>query len=137
MNAMAGADEAAVVDRLFRALEEGDLDAARGCLTPDAVIWHGFDRKAHDVASITEEWRQLVARFPSRAFLDVRRQATATGLVQQQLMVATARDGRRMAWPVCMVIRLAGGRITRLDEYIDRAGFFVPEGEGPIATPGL
>ncbi len=134
---MAGEDVGAVVDRLFRALEEGDLDAARACLASDAVVWHGFDRKAHDLASITEDWRQLVANFPSRAFVDVRRQATATGLVQQQLMVVTARDGRRMAWPVCMVIRLEGERIARLDEYIDRAGFFVPEGEGPITTPGL
>jgi ketosteroid isomerase-like protein len=134
---MAGADQAAVVDRLFRALEDGDLDAARACLTPDAVIWHGFDRKAHDLASIAEDWRQLVANFPGRAFVDVRRQATATGLVQQQLLVVTARDGRRMAWPVCMVIRLEGGLIARLDDYIDRAGVFVPEGEGPITTPGL
>lgn len=134
---MAEAEEGAVVDRLFAALSEGDLAAARDCFMPNAVIWHGFDRVPHDLASITEDWRQLVANFPSRSFVDVRRQATAQGLVQQQLMLVTARDGRRLAWPVCTVIRLEGNRIARLDEYIDRAGFFVPEGEGPITTPGL
>jgi ketosteroid isomerase-like protein len=134
---MSGEEDGAVVDRLFRALTLGDLDAARACFTPDGVVWHGFDRVAHDLASICEEWRQLVANFPTRAFVDVRRQSTATGLVQQHMMVATSRSGLEMAWPLCIVVRMEGGRIARLDEYIDRAGYFTPEAGAKTATPGL
>lgn len=132
-----GADEGAIVDRLFDALAEGDLAAARECFALEAVIWHGFDRIAHDLDGVAEDWRQLVANFPSRSFVDIRRQATATGFVQQHVMHVTTRDGRRMAWPICIVVRIEDGRIARLDEYIDRAGFFVPEAAAPVATPGL
>jgi ketosteroid isomerase-like protein len=134
---MAGEDEGAIVDRLYDALAAGNLPAARDCLTPDALIWHSFDRVVHDVASIEGDWQKLVSRFTERSFVDVRRQATETGLVQQHVMVVTATNGERMAWPACILVRFKDGRISRIDEYIDLANYFVPEGNGPVTAPGL
>lgn len=127
----------AVIDRMFAALERGDLAAAAECYTPDARVWHGFDGIAHDLAGIMAEWEALVASFPWRAFVDARRQPTPDGFVQQHVMVGATLSGVRKAWPVCIVVRIEGERIARLDEYIDRAGAFEPPAEGPVRAPGL
>jgi ketosteroid isomerase-like protein len=123
-----------VIDRLFEALSAGDLDAARLCLTPDARVWHGFDCIAHGPDSICQDWKKFVTNFSERHIADVRRSATATGFVQQHLMIARTA-GKQMAWPVCIVVVVRDGLIARLDEYIDRAGHFSPP-EGVVTTPG-
>lgn len=130
-------DEGEVIDRMFAALSAGNLDAAAACLTPDARIWHSFDCVAHDRSGIMAEWEGLVANFPERRFVDVRRQSTASGFVQQHVMAGRTGSGTERAWPVCIVVRMENGLIARLDEYIDRAGSFQPEGDGALKTPGL
>lgn len=129
--------DGAVIDRMFAALGRGDLMAVAECYTPDARVWHGFDGIAHDLASIMVEWEALVANFPQREFVDVHRQPTPDGFVQQHVMTGTTLSGIRKAWPVCVVVRIKDGRIARLDEYIDRAGSFEPPAEGPVTAPGL
>lgn len=128
--------EAHVIDRFFAALASGDLAGAGDCLAHDARVWHGFDGIAQDRASILAAFGELIAQFPERGIADVRRQPTPSGYVQQHLFVVRSQSGQRIAWPVCVVVQVVDGRITRLDEYIDRAGSFDP-GEGALVTPGM
>jgi ketosteroid isomerase-like protein len=132
---MADTEEGTVVDALFGALGRGDLAAAERCLTADARVWHSFDQVAQDRKTAVAGWQAFVDMFAERVFVDVRRQATPGGFVQQHLMVVRAGE-HRMAWPGCVVLRIEGGLIARLDEYMDRAGSFAPTGEDPT-TPGL
>jgi ketosteroid isomerase-like protein len=125
-----------VIDELFAALSRGDIAAARACCTEDARIWHSFDRIAHDRDQAAQGWAQFVAAFPERKFVDARRSSTERGFVQQHLMVGQTPDGSRLAWPVCVVVEVRGGRISRLEEYIDRAGSFMVIDDHP-QTPGL
>jgi ketosteroid isomerase-like protein len=134
---MSARDIGAVIDRMFAALAGGDLPTAAKCFTAGARIWHSFDGIAHDLNGIMAEWEGLIANFPQRDFVDVRRQPTPDGFVQQHVMTGTTASGVRKAWPVCIVVTMDGGRIARLDEYIDRAGSFEPSGDGPIRAPGL
>ena len=114
------------LDRLFDALGCGDIAATADCFTPDAVVWHGFDQAEMTPAQAAEQWEAMVGQFPQRRVEQVRRQETATGCVQQHIWIANTGAGREMAWPVCIVAEIVNGRISRLDEYIDRAGWFVP-----------
>ena len=116
-----------VVDRLWGALAQGNVDAACDCLTPDARVWHSYDSDAQDVAMTRNAWTGFVGAFPERAFTDIRRQSTSTGCVQQQTMIVRTQGGTRKAWPVCVVIRIENGKIARLDEYVDRAGSYDPD----------
>jgi ketosteroid isomerase-like protein len=128
----------AALDRMFDALSRGDLEGAADTLAPDGTVWHGFDRIVHDRASIMRDWEGFVSAFPERSFVDVRRQATEQGCVQQHLMVGRLQDGSRKAWPVCVVVRMnEDGRIARLDEYIDRTGAFPLAIDALAVTPGL
>ncbi|MBH0779779.1 nuclear transport factor 2 family protein [Nocardia bovistercoris] len=116
--------DGAVIDRCFAGLEAGDVDAALACLAPDATVWHGFDRVAHDLGGVRAGWEKLVAGTSHRAVVDVRRAPTPTGFVQQHLLTMRTHTGIRLAWPVCIVVRIRAGRISRIDEYVDRAGHF-------------
>jgi ketosteroid isomerase-like protein len=125
----------AVVDAFFDAISRADIPAARACCTPDAIFWHSFDGVPMDLDTISRDWAALAEAFPERAFVDARRSPTPDGFVQQHMMTARSASGERMAWAICMVIRLREGRISRLDEYIDRAGLAI-DWDHPV-TPGL
>ncbi|WP_405181936.1 nuclear transport factor 2 family protein [Nocardia sp. NBC_01377] len=129
--------DGAVIDRLFTALGNGDVDAAIACLSTDAKVWHAFDRVAHDLGTVRAGWEKLIAGTSERSVTDVRRAPTPTGFVQQHLMTMRTLAGTRLAWPVCIVVRVDDGLISRLDEYIDRAGHFTPVDDEPTTTPGL
>ena len=128
--------EAHPLDRMYDAFAAGDVAAARACITPDARIWHCFDGDAQDVETAAKAWEGLFAHSRERDVKDVRRQATADGVVQRHLFVMRLPSGERKAWPVCLVVRVEGDLIARLDEYIDRAGGFTVA-EGALTTPGF
>lgn len=134
---MVMADGGEVIDRMFEALARGDCAAALACFKPDGQLWHGFDGIAHDRPAILEQWQALVDNSVARVVADVRRQATAGGFVQQHVMAVTGASGATKAWPICIVVRIEQGLIARLDEYIDRAGFFVPAPGAPLVSPDL
>ena len=130
-------DDGAIVDRFYAGLASGNLDAALACLTPDVRVWHSFDGIAQDRESSLAGWRGLVAAFPERAFVDVRRHRVPGGFVQQQLMTGRTAAGELVGWPVCVMITLRDGLISRIDEYIDRAGSFAVADLHGAKTPGL
>ena len=109
------------VDRLYAALEFGDLMKARDCFTPDAVIWHNFDCKEQGCDEVIVGWEQYVSYFPERSLAAVRRHDIPGGVVQQHMTVVRTQDGERKAWATCIVARIEGERIARLEEYIDGA----------------
>ena len=89
---------------------------------PDVEIWHNTDgvvqRRDDNLATLAWMGRNL----PDLRYTEVRRSATADGFVQQHVLVATNRAGRRIEVPACIVTTVGDdGRITRLDEYLDSA----------------
>lgn len=123
------------VDRLYDALARGDTAGARACCTPDARFWHCFDGEAQDLDTAVRGWEQLIAHSAARGIEDVRRRPLDDGFVQQHMFAMTTAAGARKGWAVCLVVRLDGDLIARVDEYMDRAGSFAPAEGAP--TPGL
>ena len=130
------AETADVIDRFYDALTRGDIAGARACVTDDLVVWHSFDRIPVGLDEAMAGWVDMIANFPERWFVDVRRSPVPGGWVQRQQMVGRTASGTRMAWPVCLVVTLRDGLVARIDEYIDRAGQYEPA-EGSTSTPGL
>jgi ketosteroid isomerase-like protein len=129
--------EGEIIDRMYGALANRDLNGAMACLAPDARIWHCFDGIAQDRGAILAGWTALLAGFPEFAFVDVRRQATADGFVQQQMMTGRTPSGALVAWAICLVVRLEDGLVARVAEYIDRAGRYSVADLHTVTTPGL
>ena len=113
------ADE--IADRLFAAIEAGDADTVRSLYSPDVEIWHNTDDEVQgrDANLATLGW--LAANIPGLRYTDVRRSETADGFVQQHVLRATSRAGEEVGVPACLVVKIADGVITRLDEYLDSA----------------
>src|SRR5438876_3785983 len=114
-------DPITVVERLFAAIEAGDVEAIRRIYSPDAEIWHNFDGvvQSADENLRTLEW--VTANVRDLRYEDVKRIRTEIGVVQQHVLRGIAPSGKTVSVPACIVFTVDGDRITRLDEYLDTA----------------
>jgi ketosteroid isomerase-like protein len=115
------ADALAVADRLFSAIEAGDIEAVRALYRPDVEVWHNTDRavQGRDANLAVLGW--ISTNLPGARYTQVKRSATDDGFVQQHVLVVTNRAGKRVEVPACIVATVRDGQITRLDEYLDSA----------------
>ena len=116
----------AILDRLFRAIETGDVPSARACFTPDARIWHNYDCIAHDLDGFVASLEQIAASGLKMRYDDIRREPTPSGFVQHHLLVMPKAEGGWTGKPCCMVAIMRDGLIAEAREYLDRGpGFAV------------
>ncbi|WP_296598307.1 nuclear transport factor 2 family protein [Phenylobacterium sp.] len=115
------AEMAALADRFFGAIEAGDIATVADCYHADAVIWHNDDGLETTPAQNLEVLKAYVANVPRREYANRRFFAIAGGFVQQHDTTLHLADGRVRVLPVCIVFQVDGGKIRRLDEYLDRA----------------
>jgi ketosteroid isomerase-like protein len=114
-------DHLELAERLFKAIEAGDIDTVEEIYAPDAEIWHNTDSLVQAPADNARTLTWITTNLRDMAYTQVKRSATEDGFVQQHVLVLTNRAGQRVEIPACIVVRIADGRITRLDEYIDSA----------------
>jgi ketosteroid isomerase-like protein len=117
----AAPDPLELVDRLIRAIEAGDLAAVRSVYAPDVVVWACFDDRERNVDSSLGVLEWLLGVTTERQYEIVRRVAIDGGVLQQHVLHATTRSGSTFSMPACLVIRVDGDHITRVDEYLDPA----------------
>lgn len=110
-----------VAQRLFDAIEAGDVDAVRALYSPDAVVWHNTDGIEQTAEQNLATLAWVVVNLAERRYEDVSRSITPSGFVQQHTMRWTKADGTRAELPACIVATCADGLITRIDEYLDSA----------------
>lgn len=121
--ATARADEAvALARRFFDALERGDKNAVGSCYADHVEIWHNTDRVVQSKAENLAVLDGFFAVVKDRQYLDVRLDGFDGGFVQQHRLCGTLPNGSKLDWPACIICKVEGGVITRLDEYFDSAG---------------
>jgi len=117
-------------DRLFEAIRSGDLDAVREIYAPNVKVWHNFDRVEQSLEENLRVLAWLVKNVAGLRYEQVRRQRTESGFVQQHVLRGTPPGGEPLEVTACLVCRVEGGRITRIDEYLDSAQL------APLLRPG-
>jgi ketosteroid isomerase-like protein len=114
-------DGTTVANRLFDAIEGGDIDTIESLYHADALIWHNTD----DTAKPREDTMQLVAwmieNMPPTKYVDRHVSATEDGFVSRHYVIITDQDGGEVRLPCCMVATLSDGQITHVYEYFDSA----------------
>jgi ketosteroid isomerase-like protein len=118
---MSADDAVALAERLFAAIEAGDIDAVAALYAPDVVVWHNYDRVEQDRDENLATLRWIARKIADWRYEDVRRIVTPDGVVQQHVLRGTAPDGSELDVPAMMRIVCAGGQITRIEEYLDSA----------------
>jgi ketosteroid isomerase-like protein len=115
-------DSLALVDRLIRAIEAGDLEGVRGCYSPAVTVWANFDQRNRDLESSMRVLTWLVDNTATRRYEVLRRIGIEGGVLQQHVLHGTvAATGKEYAMPACLVIRIDDDLITHVDEYLDPA----------------
>ena len=115
-----------VGERLFGEIEAGDIETLREIYHPDVVIWHNSDGLERRERGQNREDNLALLSVLTKVVRDWKydvwfREATESGMVQQHTLRGRLPNGEELAIPVCIVLQIADGRITRLDEYIDSA----------------
>jgi ketosteroid isomerase-like protein len=112
----------AVADRMFAAIERGEVDALAAMWSDDVVVWRlgGGRERDRPRALAVIEW--FVANTTDRHYEVIDRHLFDGGFVQQHVVHATAASGAPVTFRACLIVTIAGdGLITRIDEYLDPA----------------
>jgi uncharacterized protein len=110
-----------LADRFHAAIVRGDTTEVRRCFTPDAAVWHNYDRREQSRDQVLRILSWLQRHVDGLRYEDVRRQPTPTGYVQQHVLHGKAPDGTALEVAGCLVVTLQSGLIARIDEYLDSA----------------
>jgi ketosteroid isomerase-like protein len=110
-----------VADRLFGAIERGDIALVEQLWDDDVVVWKVADRdRDRERALRVIAW--FVDRTTDRRYEILDRQFFDGGFVQQHILHADGRNGGSISMRVGIVIKVgANGLISRIDEYFDPA----------------
>jgi ketosteroid isomerase-like protein len=111
-----------VADRLFAAIERGDVAAVGRMWRDDVRLWHSGDHRDRDHARGMNVIDWLIEHTVERRYVKIDRQVFDGGFVQQHVLHATGTGGGSISMRVCIVVGVdTDGLITRVDEYFDPA----------------
>ncbi|WP_328352860.1 nuclear transport factor 2 family protein [Mycobacterium sp. NBC_00419] len=111
-----------VADRLFAAIETGDIPTLTALWSDDVVVWRQGGGRERDKPRALGVIEWFVGATTARRYEVLDREAFDNGFVQQHILHATTRGGESVALRVCLVVKLnEHGLIRRIDEYLDPA----------------
>jgi len=110
-----------IADRLFKAIESGNVDGVRSVYAPGIEVWHNTDGKVQTRDENLATLRSVVSNIKELSYTNVRRQPTPEGFVQQHVLVGQLASGKKIELPACIIGTIENGQITRIDEYLDSA----------------
>jgi ketosteroid isomerase-like protein len=97
----------------------------------DIVIWHNYDGNTQSKSENLAFLDNLFTHCQSVSYVDIDRQVTDRGYVQQHNLKVQMKDGRAASIPCCHVVQIVHGYIQRFDEYFDPAPMFQLMAEQP------
>lgn len=107
-----------IAERLLAGIGAADEAAVRAVCAPDARIWHNFDRREQTVDENVATLHDLHRRAHHLEYTEIRRFLSPGGFVQQHVLTGQAKGGP-LTMPAMIRFWVEGGRITRLEEYLD------------------
>jgi ketosteroid isomerase-like protein len=111
-----------VADRLFAAIEAGDVEAVAAMWSDDVTVWHSGEKRPSEKARAMRVIDWFVAATADRHYAVLDRQFFDGGFVQQHVLSGKRHDGTAYSLRVGIIIRVRpDGLITRIDKYLDPA----------------
>ncbi|HTX93885.1 MAG TPA: nuclear transport factor 2 family protein [Mycobacterium sp.] len=116
-----------VADRLFTAIEQGDVAAVDRMWSDDIAVWRVGARRDNAKAGALRVIEWFITATTQRRYQILDRQlfsgdSDVSGFVQQHILHATGHAGQSISMRVCIVIKVGtNGLIERIDEYFNPA----------------
>jgi ketosteroid isomerase-like protein len=121
----------ALADRLFSAMEAGDVDAVAATWADDVTVWHTLGGETRGKSAALAMIKYMVSNSSARRYELISRHPFDGGFVQQHVLEGTARNGKHFSARVALIVGIGSdGRITRMDEYVDPAALAPLLGHG-------
>lgn len=105
--------------RLFDAIETGDAATVKALYAPGATLWTNVTQRDAAAAEVAAFLPVLAKRMPDRRYANRRVSVFDGGFVQRHRLTGTRGDGARVAVECCVVVTVADGLVTRIEEYLD------------------
>lgn len=113
---------ASVADRLFSAIEAGDVDAVAAMWSDDVTVWHAGDERPSEKSRAIRVIEWFVSATADRHYDVLDRRFFDGGFVQQHVLHGKTQAGTSYSLRVGIIIAVGpDGLITRIDEYLDPA----------------
>ena len=119
--AMTSSEVTAVADQMFAAIERGEVSALAAMWSDDVIVWRLGGGRERDKPRALGVIDWFVANTTSRRYEVLDRQVFDGGIVQQHVLHAATPNGTPVSFRACLIVRVADGRVTRIDEYLDPA----------------
>ena len=114
------ADIDAIVQSLADSLRTGNADPIIACLAPGAILWHNDDRQEVDAEQTLRGIGARLQLVRDREPDILRVAPTPDGFVMQFALRGTVvESGKPFEMQNCIVVSVAGDKVTRIDEYVD------------------
>ncbi len=108
-------------DAIFDAIERGDGEAIAALWADDIEVWHSNDNVVQNKEQNLAVLNWMTRRTASIEYRDIVRDVTARGFAQRHVLHLVFDDERTADLHVAVFVEVEGGRVTRIDEYIDSA----------------
>jgi ketosteroid isomerase-like protein len=108
----------ALADSFMACIEGGDAAGIGGLCTSDVTVWHNDDGLEFPLSAVVPKLIWLHRRVAELRYDDIRRRVLAGGYLQQHVLRGLAPGGK-LALAACLVVTVTGGRISRIEEYLD------------------
>jgi ketosteroid isomerase-like protein len=118
MSSGAPATHDELLDRLFAAISEADVDAVAALYADDVEVWNNSSRRIFKHEASLELLRDFLSRVTDVRYEILERRHWENGAMQRHVLHVRV-DGRDHAIDVCITFAFAGGRIRSVFEYVD------------------
>ena len=114
-------DHVKLANELRGRIETGDVQGVDALYDDRAIVWRNVDNRELVKKQMLKVIEFLATQVTELRYEDVRVQATDTGYVQQHTLRCIAANGQAVEARACLVVTVEGGKVLRLDEYLDSA----------------
>jgi hypothetical protein len=111
-------------EELTRAISSLDEETFASIYTEDAEIWHNSTNAIQSKAENAALLGAIFEIVDSLYYADIKRLPTPEGFVQHHVVKGVFKDGTPVPdLHACIVAQVTGGKISRLNEFLDPAQF--------------
>jgi ketosteroid isomerase-like protein len=107
-----------LLDRLFAAIEAGDLDAVADLYADDVEVWNSSSRRTLARGDSLRLLRSFLERTEGVRYEVIERRLWGDGAMQRHVLHVLVGGGEHPI-DVCITFAFANGRIRRVFEYVD------------------
>ena len=117
---MSGPESDPIIQKMYAAIEQGDMAAFKTCFTPDARVWHNDDETDQDIETVCKGLMYLHTVSTNIDYKERRLASMGNLHFVQHVLTADLKSGDKLHLPAMMRIETDdSGLIVRLEEYYD------------------